>query len=37
MDNYQQKDKELVAKIKHANYHTKYFCGCRIVIQIETL
>ena len=25
LDKYQQKGKELIDKLKHANYHTKYF------------
>ena len=35
--NYQQKEKELVAKLKRANYLTKYFCGSEIVIHIKTM
>ena len=31
---YQRKEKELVAKLKHANYHTKYFCGGGIATQL---
>ena len=27
MDKYQRREKELVEKIKRANYSTKYFCG----------
>ena len=27
MNKYQQKDKELVEKLKWANYHNKYFLG----------
>ena len=37
IDNYQREDKELVAKLKRANYHTKSFRGGKIVIQIKTL
>ena len=34
IDKYQRKDNELVDKLKHANYHTKYFRGGRIVTQL---
>ena len=27
IDKYQHKDKNLLGKLKHANYHTKYFHG----------
>ena len=33
IDNYQRKDKELIAKLKRANYHTKYFRGGRNFIN----
>ena len=31
---YQRKEKELEDKIKHADYHTKYFCGGGIITQL---
>ena len=34
IDKYQLKDKELVAKLKSANYHTKYFHGGGIVTHL---
>ena len=34
IEKYQHKDKEVIAKLKCTNYHTKYFRGGRIVTQL---
>ena len=37
VEKYEQKDKELVSKLKSANHHTKYFRGGGMVIHMETM
>ena len=34
IDKYQHKDKELLSKLKRANYHTKYFRGVEIFTKL---
>ena len=34
IDKYQRKEKDLAAKLKHKNYHTKSFCGGGIITQL---